>query len=948
MFNHPFQAFKSVGSGYDAPCAGAFLYAQDVIHGSLASIEKDNEFIYHDLVKDTVPDPEPHNIVKCAEWEPEITAENELFKSLVPDDALIAASNYTEKTDQLWRDISDEIEAKNIELKKCKDGLEASGISTEEVISRDTLPEELISSIACSDETNDLITKMNASIDELQVKETDFEEQLDSALKMIETDAKATKKCPPNVQGTLADPGWAALTRRIEEIKKAFIDSKEPTQMIVSAAKVSIQNMEILTQGMDHVKSQLPERKVLNEEETEAVNLVTKLVSKIAEMVNQRTNLADQLRAALATDDITVKLAGEPTTSHASIYEKELTKHNATVGYLRKNLAAQEQILSVLNEARLNNAHFYKRQREENQLYDDKINQLVLAAESSKSIAEKLNRGCSFLVNLAAELTKISSVLESALSSRTKMRAKMAPPAPERASKPKPKKNSGLTDEMMKELEELGMADDPEFIQFLINGGGGADISPVSHSLPTKLPGVQSPKIGINRPLAPIQTRPSVPIPNQPIPLRPQVPMMRPKMPPNTSKSNIPTQQPQFHPPTSPTQYQPPFPTPPPTGQIAKNIHPLQRPKQHTLQAPTSPPINGQMQHPLQQPTQIPASQFPTQTPNSLPISLQNGQMQHPIQRPTQTFSQPPTEIPTNVPTTVSSNQVNDQLEAEFKRQQAVLEQERLKLKSEQENILSQRAEAEQTRLAQQQKFQYQQNQMMEQLVQERLKLEQQQKQFEQEKIMQQKQYEQQQAVLKQQYTQPVPRPTGQSLVRSSTPAVQQPILPSHRLITQSTSAQQQPKMTTNIQRPQITNQNYTQMFNKVAPVMGQQSSTHNWLSQYRKPTGPQTPTQIRPNVQIPSNGQTRPRGQVHVNGHIRQPVYTNQIIRTNTPPTIVRAPPPQSVPPSQTVQQPMAQPNLPPPLKPRVDPATQPENEIKPPEPVAKPKLSNFDLLSR
>ena len=123
-----------------------------------------------------------------------------------------------------------------------------------------------------------------------------------------------------------------------------------------------------------------------------------------------------------------------------------------------------------------------------------------------KSIAEKLNRGCSFLVNLAAELTKISGVLESALSSRTKMRAKMAPPAPERASKPKPKKNSGLTDEMMKELEELGMADDPEFIQFLINGGGGAvpqmNAPPVSHSLPTKLPGVPSPKIGINRPQA--------------------------------------------------------------------------------------------------------------------------------------------------------------------------------------------------------------------------------------------------------------------------------------------------------------------------------------------------------------------------------------------------------------------------------------------------------------
>lgn len=94
-------------------------------------MEKDNEFIYHDLVKESVPDPEAHNLVKSSDWAPEVDADNELFKSLVPDDALIAASNYTEKTDQLWRDISAEIEAKDAELKKCKEGLEAAGINAE-------------------------------------------------------------------------------------------------------------------------------------------------------------------------------------------------------------------------------------------------------------------------------------------------------------------------------------------------------------------------------------------------------------------------------------------------------------------------------------------------------------------------------------------------------------------------------------------------------------------------------------------------------------------------------------------------------------------------------------------------------------------------------------------------------------------------------------------------
>ena len=67
--------------------------------------------------------------------------------------------------------------------------------------------------------------------------------------------------------------------------------SKQPTVMFISAAKVSIQNLEILAQGMDHVKSQLPALKTLEGEEKEAVELVTKLVSKIEEMESQRKDL---------------------------------------------------------------------------------------------------------------------------------------------------------------------------------------------------------------------------------------------------------------------------------------------------------------------------------------------------------------------------------------------------------------------------------------------------------------------------------------------------------------------------------------------------------------------------------------------------------------------------------------------------------------------------------
>ena len=618
--------------------------------------------------------------------------------------------------------------------------------------------------------------------------------------------------------------------------------------------------------------------------------------------------------------------------SHEAIYEKELSKHDATCGYLRKNLAAQEQILAVLDEARLNNAHFYKRQREENQLYDDKINQLVVAAESSVSILDKLTRGCQFLTSLGAELTKISGVLQSALGSRNKMRAKMAPPPP-RPSQPKPKKNSGLTDEMMKELEELGMADDPEFIQFLLSSGEG-----MKDVMPTKLPGVPNPKIGVNRPQAPYQTPRSVAPVISPQ-FRPPT-QVRPSQPPQSGM--------QYRPRVSiPQQMPPQFQNTPALPQGAQFQQPSS-PKQ----VPTSPPVSPRM------------GPIPPQTSSGiLPPTVGNSSPQMAPHIPSASIPQP------------------NPLEAEFKRQQAMLEQERLKLKSEQDSILNQRAQAEQARLAQQQQLQMEQSRMMQQLAEERVKLEQQQKQFEQEKIKQQQQYQQQQEALKraqslQQQTRQVapltvqnPHPSVQPVryqtppptlpyVSQSIPTVpstnHRPLLPSQTLITQPTQAQNQPKMTPNIQQntnPPVISQNYSQMFSNIRPVMPT-SSTQDWLSRYRQnPSSAQRFPQQ--NGKIPPAQQVRPNGQPAV--QYRPPATPSPALRNPTPSTTPYSPVPLSTPKptSQSTQQPppqvYSQPTLQAPLQPTSlapQPQKPPAPKQKSPEPE-KPK-SNFDLLSR
>ena len=243
------------------------------------------------LVNNDVTNPAPHNLVKSMEWKPEIEPENELFSNLVPDEAFIAASNYTEKTDSLWREISEEINAKNIELEKCKSSLEAAGINVGQEISRDHLPDDLIEAIAKESETKHLLEGIKSKMENLQSKDQTFDQSIKQALDLVQKDEADTLKCPESSRGQLSDPGWTAITKRISEIEKAFQDSKQPTVMFISAAKVSIQNLEVLAQGMDHVKSQLPALKTLEGEEKEAVELVTKLVSKIEEMESQRKDL---------------------------------------------------------------------------------------------------------------------------------------------------------------------------------------------------------------------------------------------------------------------------------------------------------------------------------------------------------------------------------------------------------------------------------------------------------------------------------------------------------------------------------------------------------------------------------------------------------------------------------------------------------------------------------
>lgn len=469
--------------------AAALGYADDVINGKCTSAENDNEFIYHCAVKENLPHLGTLSkaIVNAVPWEPQ---DREYFGDIISEDIFISNSNYSDRLDQLWRDISKEIDEKNSELLSCKEALVIAGIDLEsDENDKSVLPETLIQAAAQADKMNKNLTKVKTRLKSV----CDLEKQVNEKIAAAEAKFKADEEMLKNSSFTGekrakfdADPAWLALQARIQKIKKAADQSKGPTETCKDAASLMAEKLELLGKGLPAVREELP-TVVVSDDDAEAIGMVSMLLSKIREMENQREEQRKLLKDELDQDNITGKLAGEPDHLHTKIFDSEIAKHDVRIGYLRQNLSAQGNILAVLDDARVNYAEIYRRKRDSTQLYDEKCSQLINAIVNYDKIFEKLVDGEKLFQKILTELGKLDVPLDSASEQRSKaLKNIITPKRPEKA-KPSARGTEDLPKEMLDELKALGLEDDAEFIEFLKNSGEIKKI-PVAAQQPAKVP----------------------------------------------------------------------------------------------------------------------------------------------------------------------------------------------------------------------------------------------------------------------------------------------------------------------------------------------------------------------------------------------------------------------------------------------------------------------------
>ncbi|CBY23028.1 unnamed protein product [Oikopleura dioica] len=335
---------------------------------------------------------------------------------------------------------------------------------------------------------NQNFTKLKTSLQSISDLENEVDEKIAAAEAKFKADEEMLKNSitRENRAKFDKDPAWLALQARVQKIKKAAEQSKGPTETCKDAASLMAEKLELLGKGLDAVREELP-TVLVSDDDTEAIGMVSMLLSKIREMENQREEQRKLLKNELDQDNITGKLAGEPDHLHSKIFDSEIAKHDIRIGYLRQNLSAQGNILAVLDDARVNYAEIYRRKRDSTQLYDEKCSQLINAIVNYDRIFEKLIGGEKLFQKILTELGKLDVPLDSAAEQRSKALKNIF--TPKRPEKPKPSSGGteNLPKEMLDELKALGLEDDKEFIEFLKNSGEIKN-SPVAAKQPVKVP----------------------------------------------------------------------------------------------------------------------------------------------------------------------------------------------------------------------------------------------------------------------------------------------------------------------------------------------------------------------------------------------------------------------------------------------------------------------------
>lgn len=299
-----------------------------------------NDNVYHSTIpsRETLPQVELKLLVSPAAFSiASIPEFHDLFSGLVTIEAVQTNSIYSQKKDELSREINSQVSKQDEELAQMmstlnidKRSLKAPTLET---------PDELIEICAELSMNPNVVDDVLTRLEELDDKSEEIQKIFEGISEML--------RRRPNKQ----------FEDELNHHKKTHENALRTTQSLHKQLYPELQQKVQLMATTNNPMELLPKiDSTSTAGDEEVVRRLEKLLDKIDEMKQQRSGLLNQLKQSLNDDDVIKHVVSASSEQELKgVFDKEIQKHNKYLAPLQANLKMQNEILDTLERA---NAQF--------------------------------------------------------------------------------------------------------------------------------------------------------------------------------------------------------------------------------------------------------------------------------------------------------------------------------------------------------------------------------------------------------------------------------------------------------------------------------------------------------------------------------------------------------------------------------------------------------------
>lgn len=369
---------KSVSEIIDSQSAKLVFEAIDnLVTRKLDKAVRYNDNVYHSIIPnfDALPGAEEKLVISAAPFSISSIPEfNDLFSNLVTIETVQVSSIYSQKKDDLARQIKNKVSKQDEELAHMMSTLNLDKKSLK--LPQMEAPDELIE--ICAE------LSMNPNIvDDVLTKLEDLDDKSEEVQNLLQR-AKEIISRRPN--------------RQYEEELKRYLstheDAMRSTQSLHKQLYPELQKNVQQLATTDNPVELLPKLTNTSGEEEELVKKLEKILDKIDEMKLQRASLLKQLSLSLENDDV-MKHVVAASSEHElkNVFDKEIQKHHKYLDPLMSNLKLQDDLLDTLEQANVQYGRVKLDHRNRKAAYAEKVESLKKSYAQFKATSSGIDQG---------------------------------------------------------------------------------------------------------------------------------------------------------------------------------------------------------------------------------------------------------------------------------------------------------------------------------------------------------------------------------------------------------------------------------------------------------------------------------------------------------------------------------------------------------------------------